>query len=85
MENINKEALDYLTKLERFCEWLDNVKHHASYDGFVKEGIITRGELRNKDYVSLRRDIVFWSERGWTRTRDWRTILEIRRKEFNEI
>ena len=85
MENLNKEALIYLLKLEKLCEWLGTVKYKSSYDGFVKAKIITRGELRDKKFLSLRRGIVFWSNRGWTRTADWKVVLEERRKEFNDI
>lgn len=85
MENYKKEALEYLLKLEKFCKWLEFVKNKSSYDEFVKAGIITRGELRDKKFVSLRRDIVFWGNRGWTRSRDWKVALENKRKEFNEL
>lgn len=84
MESYKKETFDYLLKLENLCEWLESIKYKSSYDGFVKLGIITRGELRDKQYVSLRRDIVFWGNRGWTVSRDWRTALENKRKYFNE-
>ena len=85
MENLKAEALEYLLKLEKLCEWLEFVKYKSSYDEFVKAGIITRGELRDKKFLSLRRDIVFWSSRGWTRSRDWKFALEHKRKEFNEL
>jgi hypothetical protein len=84
MENLKEEALGYLMKLEKLCEWLEFVKYKSSYDGFVKAGIITRGELRDKKFISLRRDIVFWSNRGWTRSGDWKVALENKRQEFNE-
>ena len=84
MEKYKKEALEYLVKIEKLCEWLEFVKYKSSYDGFVKAGIITRGELRDKNLVSLRRDIVFWGNRGWTRSKDWKAVLENRRREFNE-
>jgi hypothetical protein len=84
MEDLKKDALDYLLKLEKLCEWLEHVKYKSSYDGFVKAGIITRGELRDKKLVSLRRDIVFWSNRGWTATKDWKIALENKRQDFNE-
>jgi hypothetical protein len=85
MENYKKEALEYLLKLEKLCEWLEFVKYKSSYDGFVKAGIITRGELRDKKFVSLRSDIVFWGKRGWTRSRDWKAVLENKRQIFNEL
>ena len=77
--------LGYLLKLEKLCIWLDTVKGKASYDGFVKEGIITRGELRDKKFLSLRRDIVFWSNQGWARGREWKVALKNKREEFNEM
>ena len=85
MEKYKKEALEYLSKLERLCEWLEFVKHKSSYDEFVKAGIITRGELRDKRFVSLRRGIVFWGNRGWTRYKDWKVALENKRQDFNEF
>jgi len=85
MEEYKKEALEYLLKLEKLCEWLEFAKDKSSYDGFVKAGIITRGELRDKNLVSLRRDIVFWGYRGWTRSKDWKVTLENRRREINEL
>ena len=85
MENYKKEALEYLFKLEKLCEWLEFVTYKSSRDAFVKAGIITRGELRNPKYLRLRRDIVFWSNRGWTRSRDWKVSLENKRQEFNEL
>jgi len=85
MEDYKKEALEYLVKLERLCEWLEFEKNKSSIDGFVKAGIITRGELRNKKLVSLRKDIVFWCNRGWTRQRDWKVALEEKRQLFNEM
>lgn len=84
MENLKEEALEYLSKLEKFCEWLEFVKHKSSFDEFVKAGVITRGELRDKKFLSLRKGIVFWSNRGWTRFGDWRIVLEEKRKQFNE-
>lgn len=85
MENLKKEALDYLVKLEKLCEWLESIKYKSSYDGFVKAGIITRGELRDKKFLSLRRNIVFWSNRGWTRSADWKVTLENRRQDVNKL
>ena len=77
--------MEYLSKLEKLCEWLEFEKYKSSYDGFVKAGVITRGELRDKKYVSLRRDIVFWGNRGWTRFADWKAVLEYKRQEINEL
>ena len=85
MEDNKKEALEYLLKLEKLCEWLESIKHKSSFDGFVKAGIITRGELRDKKFVGLRRNIVFWSNHGWTRSSDWKATLENRRQDINEI
>jgi hypothetical protein len=84
MEGLKEEALEYLLKLEKLCEWLELVKFKSSYSDFVKAGIITRGELRDKKFITLRRGIVFWSNRGWTRTSDWKAALENKRQEFNE-
>ena len=85
MENYKKEALDYLCKLEKLCQWLGTIKNKSSYDGFVKAGIITRGELRDKKYLGLRKNIVFWSNHGWTRSADWKAILEEKKKGINEF
>lgn len=84
MEDYKNEALEYLQRLERFCEWLETVRYKSSYDGFVKAGIITRGELRDKKFLSLRRNIVFWSNHGWTRSADWKAVLESKRQDLNE-
>jgi hypothetical protein len=85
MENYKKEALEYLSKLEKLCEWLEFVKYKSSRDEFVKAGIITRGELRDPKYLRLRRDIVFWKgTQGWTRSRNWKVALKNKRQEFSE-
>jgi hypothetical protein len=85
MEKYKEEALAYLLKLEKLCEWLEFVKYQSSFADFVKAGIITRGELRDPKYVSLRRDIIFWKgNRGWTRARDWKAALENKRIDFNQ-
>ena len=85
MEKLKEEALEYLSKLEKLCEWLEFEKYKSSYDGFVKVGIITRGELRDKKFISLRRDIVFWGNQGWTRSKDWKVALANKQQEFNEL
>ncbi len=85
MDNYKKEALDYLSKLEKLCKWLEFEKNYASYADFVKAGIITRGELRDKKYLGLRRDIVFWGNYGWTRAKEWKAVLKIKRQEINEL
>ena len=85
MDNYKEEALEYLLKLEKLCKWLEFQKYKSSRDEFVKVGIITRGELRNPKYLRLRRDIVFWSNRGWTKANDWKTVLENKRLEVNEL
>ncbi|NTV91037.1 MAG: hypothetical protein HGA22_11870 [Clostridiales bacterium] len=82
MDAYKKDALNYLAKLEALCKWLDTVKFNSSYSDFVKAGIITRGELRDKNYLGLRRDIVFWGNHGWTRTKDWETALENKRQDI---
>lgn len=84
MEDYKKEALEYLQKLENLCKWLETVKHKSSFDGFVKAGIITRGELRDKKFLSLRKNIVFWSNHGWTRSANWKAELENKRQDYND-
>lgn len=85
MEDYKKEALEYLMKLENLCEWLEFVKYKSSRDEFVKAGIITRGELRHPKFLRLRRDIVFWGNRGWTRCKAWKIALENKQQEINEL